>query len=191
MRYDPSKYETVEARLKRLHQTSPGVSVHTEIVWHDAEFKSVCFKASLMEDGIRIATGFAYDWKAKDKGATTTNWVETAETSAVGRAIANSKYQDPNAKRPSLNEMEIASERETPPAAKPAAKPMPIPAHDWREQMKEIVGGKEDMVTEFLIQRKQIKVGQTWADIPKAYAVVVMEHPDKFLAHVVAYSSKD
>ena len=190
MRYDPSKYETVEQRLKRLHQTNPGVSVHTEIVWHDAEFKSVCFKASLIEDGVVIATGFAYDWKAKDRGATTTNWVETSETSAVGRAIANSKYQDPNAKRPSLNEMEIATERE----ASSGAKPVPQPAEkvkDWREQMKEIVTGKEDMVTEFLLQRKQIKAGQTWADIPKGYAKVVMEHPDKVLAHVVAYSSKD
>jgi hypothetical protein len=187
MRYDPSKYETVEQRLRRLHQTSPRVSVHTEIVWHDADFKSVCFKASLLEDGVVIATGFAYDWKAKDKGATTTNWVETSETSAVGRAIANSKYQDPNSKRPSLDEMEIATERE----ASSGAEPAPQPAKTWQDQMKEIVTGKEDMVTAFLLERKRIKAGQTWADIPRSYAGIIMEHPDKFLAHVVAHSARD
>jgi hypothetical protein len=203
MRYDPSKYETVDARLKRLFITNPKVSIHTEIVWNDADFNKVCFKASLMEQGEVIATGFAMDWKSKDKGATTTNWVETSETSAIGRAIANSKYQDKSAERPSRQEMEIAANRDTvaspvaqvsasaqPPYTAPAAKPAPAQVPTIKERLLSVVGKNEVAVNKFLLGRGQIKKGQTFLEVGDGYAKSIVEFPAKFLALAVASNGK-
>jgi len=190
MRYDPSKYETVDARLKRLFITNPKVSVHTEIVWNDTDFNKVCFKASLIEGGEVIATGYAMDWKAKDKGATTTNWVETSETSAIGRAIANSKYMDKNAERPSRQEMEIAANRNSDPSKDKAvpqvATPKPKPTPTVRDRLLAVVGKNELSVNKFLLGRGQIKNGQTFRDVEDKYAKSIVEFPAKFLALAVA-----
>jgi hypothetical protein len=200
MRYDPSKYETVDARLKRLFITNSKVSVHTEIVWNDDDFNKVCFKASLMEDGKVIATGFAMDWKSKDKGATTTNWVETSETSAIGRAIANSKYQDKNAERPSRQEMEIAATRNTvaaptpvkqvsAPTPTPTPTPAPTPVKNIpsvKDRLLSVVGDNALAVNKFLLDRGKIKNGQTFLDVGDGYAKSIVEYPAKFLALAVA-----
>lgn len=198
MRYDPSKYATVEQRLKRLYAGNPLVFIHTEIVWHNEDFTGICFKASIVESGEIIATGFAYDWKDKDRGATITNWVETAETSAVGRAIANSKHQDPSSMRPSREEMELASARSesapTPPPTAPAPPPTasaPPPAKekpaDLMTTVRTVVNGKEDKVNALLLARGAIQPNQTWEDITQKYAANIVAHPDKFLALVIAH----
>ena len=193
MRYDPSKYETVEARLKRLHATNPNVTVHTDIHWHSDDFTMVCFKAELHENGDVISTGFAMDWKQKDRGATTTNWVETSETSAIGRAIANSKYQDKDAQRHSLEEMEIAATRNESGQANQVtqAKPADSPAKKTKAQLlEEVVGDNEKSVNEFLLSRKEIKSDQTYRDVKDSYAKSIIQYPAKFLALAVAHSAK-
>jgi hypothetical protein len=205
MRYDPSKYEDVATRLQRIYALNPKLRIITEIEWHDVEFNKVCFKASLLEDDTVIATGFAMDWKSKDRGATTTNWVETSETSAIGRCIANSKYQDKNAERPSKQEMEIASERSsaTPVKAKAATKVKPTPSTIIAEKqpvlegkalrdktLKELVGAKEKDVNNFLIGKAQIKKTETFLDVSDAYAKQMIDHPAKFLAIVTATCAK-
>lgn len=203
MRYDPSKYEDVATRLQRIHSENPKLRVITEIAWHDDDFSKVCFKASLLEGDVVLATGFAMDWKSKDRGATTTNWVETSETSAIGRCIANSKYQDKNAERPSKQEMQIAASRKTevtPKAAsKPKASPTPEPKPtaelikelDKEKSLSKVVGKNEDAVNKFLRERKQITVKQTYRDVSDAYAKSIIEFPAKFLALALASNSKD
>jgi len=194
MRYDPSKYEDVATRLQRIYSENPKLRVITEIEWHDDDFSKVCFKASLLEDDVVLATGFAMDWKSKDRGATTTNWVETSETSAIGRCIANSKYQDKNAERPSKQEMEIASERTaaSPVKANAPAKAKPAsPKPNTRDkQLKELVGKKSKEVNQFLISKGQIKETETFLDVSDAYAKQMIEHPAKFLAIVTATCAK-
>ena len=201
MRYDPSKYEDVATRLQRIYSVNPKLRIVTEIEWHDEEFNKVCFKASLLEEDVVISTGFAMDWKSKDRGATTTNWVETSETSAIGRCIANSKYQDKNAERPSLQEMEIASERAASPVKakapkqKPSTKEAPpantdSPLEKRNKQLKALVGEKEDQVNQFLIGKAQIKKTETFLDVSDAYAKQMIQHPAKFLAIVTATCAK-
>ena len=201
MRYDPSKYEDVATRLQRIHSVNPKLRIITEIAWHDDEFSKVCFKASLIEDDTVLSTGYAMDWKSKDRGATTTNWVETSETSAIGRCIANSKYQDKDAERPSKQEMEIASNRraEASPTPKPKASPTPEPKPtaevikelDKEKSLSKIVGKNEDAVNKFLKGRKQITAKQTYRDVSDAYAKSIIEFPAKFLALALASDSKD
>jgi hypothetical protein len=196
MRYDPSKYEDVATRLQRIHSSNSNLRVITEIAWHDDEFNKVAFKASLMEGDTVLATGFAMDWKAKDRGATTTNWVEVAETSAIGRCIANSKHQDKGAERPSKQEMEIAASRQaevkdngTP---KPSAKPArPLSASTGEAaQLTKVVGVNEAAVNRFLLERSQIKEGQTYRDVASSYAKSMVEYPAKFLALALSSDSK-
>lgn len=192
MRYDPSKYEDVATRLQRIHSSNPNLRVITEIAWHDDEFNKVAFKASLMEGDTVLATGFAMDWKAKDRGATTTNWVEVAETSAIGRCIANSKYQDKGAERPSRQEMEIAASRQT--EVKGNGKPKPAPTGEVAKlsspDLDKVVGVNEAAVNKFLLSRSQIKNGQTYRDVGNAYAKSILEYPAKFLALALSSDSK-
>ena len=195
MRYDPNKYEDVATRLQRIHSSNPNLRVLTEIAWHDDEFNKVAFKASLMEGDTVLATGFAMDWKAKDRGATTTNWVEVAETSAIGRCIANSKYQDKGAERPSRQEMEIAASRQTEVKGNGTPKPVkPAPAVEVAKlsspDLDKVVGVNEAAVNRFLLGRSQIKEGQTYRDVGNAYAKSIIEYPAKFLALALSSDSK-
>ena len=196
MRYDPNKYEDVATRLQRIHAVNPNLRVITEIAWHDEEFNKVCFKASLMEGDSVLATGYAMDWKSKDRGATTTNWVETSETSAIGRCIANSKYQDKNAERPSKQEMEIAAERKAEnKAVTPTSNGKPAPAAPVQSKpdvgkytvaLEKVVGKNAKAVNTFLIGRNQIKQGETYKDVSEHYAKSIVEYPSKFLALVLS-----
>jgi hypothetical protein len=105
-------YEEVKDRLPRFWDCVKQGRITTEILDHSENWDRVVMKASLFDGETLIATGTAMDWKDKDRNANKTNWVEVAETSAIGRAIANSRYQDPNANRPSREEMEVAKERQ-------------------------------------------------------------------------------
>jgi hypothetical protein len=105
-------YEEVKDRLPRFWDCVKQGRLVTEVLDHSENWDQVVMKASLFDWGTLIATGIAMDWKGKDNQANKTNWVEVAETSAIGKAIANSQYQDPNAKRPSREEMEVAFDRQ-------------------------------------------------------------------------------
>jgi hypothetical protein len=107
-----ANYEEVKDRLKRLHSLAKDARIITEIADHSDDWNRVVMKACLYEGDVLVSTGFAMDWKGKDNQANRTNWVEVCETSAVGRCIANSRYQDPKALRPSREEMEVAKERQ-------------------------------------------------------------------------------
>ena len=107
-----ANYEEVKDRLKRLHSLAKDARIITEITDHSEDWNRVVMKACLYEGDTLVSTGFAMDWKGKDNQANRTNWVEVCETSAVGRCIANSRYQDPKALRPSREEMEVAKERQ-------------------------------------------------------------------------------
>ena len=126
-RFNLKDYEMVEDRLKRFWKECPNGAVRTEVEWVSEDGMMVAFSSSLYrdkDDADPTATGTAMDWKGKTRGAEATNWWETAETSAIGRAIANSPWQNPKAKRPSRQEMAIAEGRQggaSPP--KPKAKP--------------------------------------------------------------------
>ena len=104
-------YEMVEDRLKRFWTKCPDGRIDTEVVNVLMDGAMIMVKAYLYahrDDKHPVATGLAMDWKGKDSGATKTNWMETSETSAIGRAIANSPYQSKKAPRPSREEMQVA-----------------------------------------------------------------------------------
>jgi hypothetical protein len=115
MNFKLQNYEMVEDRLKRFWEKCPDGRIDTEVVNVLMDGAMIMVKAYLYahrDDKHPVATGLAMDWKGKDSGATKTNWMETSETSAIGRAIANSPYQSKKALRPSREEMQVALGRQ-------------------------------------------------------------------------------
>lgn len=183
-------YEQVDARLKRVHGQSDKVRIHTEVQAHSENWDRVVVKASLYEGDTLLATGIAMDWKDKDRNANRTNWVEVAETSAIGRAIANSKFQDPNAKRPSREEMEVAEGRNGISAPKEAVK---LNGNGSRSQLVKLMADHkltDSVVDKFFGQRGWISEGQTWTDaspdkLDQIYGRA-KENPKGFVAAIAA-----
>ena len=162
-----ANYEEVKDRLKRLHSLAKDARIITEITDHSEDWNRVVMKACLYEGDTLVSTGFAMDWKGKDNQANRTNWVEVCETSAVGRCIANSRYQDPKALRPSREEMEVAKDRqgvskEIVESAKKAvteiAKAHPLVQLIGKHKMSDAC------VSNFFGERGWINADQTWRD---------------------------
>lgn len=63
-------------------------------------------------------------------------------------------------------------------AAKPAAAP------SLADKLREAFGAREAEVIPFLIDRQQIKAGESWDAVPKEYAERVLNAPDRFLQAV-------
>jgi len=93
-------YETVEERIDKFYQKHQDGRIHTEI--HTLTDKSVIFKASVYIGEIMVATGFATENANSPRMAE--SYLENAETSAIGRALANYNFAKHGA-RPSREEM--------------------------------------------------------------------------------------
>lgn len=117
-------YETVHERLPKFYALYPHPKgkVITDMVYHKDDYSLVVFKASLLVDDVIIATGWAFEEKGKGY-VNATSHIENAETSAIGRALANIGLAGD--KRPSREEMQkaerMASEFEKPNPLTPEA----------------------------------------------------------------------
>lgn len=105
MKFDLSQYATVEERLAKFWADHPNGAVITEIAHREAD--SIIVKAYIYfeRDGDLVATGLAEEVRDASP-VNKTSFVENAETSAIGRGLANANYQVK--KRPSLEEMQKA-----------------------------------------------------------------------------------
>ena len=95
-------YEPVEARLSRFWELhAEDGRIETELVSHNNGHYIV--KAIIWVADRQVATGLA-DEHTEAKGVNSRNALENAETSAIGRALANFNFA-PKGKRPSREEM--------------------------------------------------------------------------------------
>lgn len=108
MRFDLSQYATVEERLAKFWEEHPNGAVITEIAHREGD--TIIFKAYIyFERGSDlVATGYAEEVKDASP-VNKTSFVENAETSAIGRGLANANYA--MKKRASREEMEKVNRR--------------------------------------------------------------------------------
>ena len=107
-KFNPAEYETVEDRLKVFWKDNPEGRIETEILHITPDGQCVTIQASVFkqaEDARPVTTGIAQETKGQGGFANSDAWMENCETSAIGRALANWKYQGSNKKRPSAEEM--------------------------------------------------------------------------------------
>lgn len=97
-------YEPVESRIARFWQENPNGAIHTSLIFNDES--SVAVMAQIYRDKDHPpcdASGIAHEVVGSSPVNKTSAW-ENAETSAIGRALANLGYAAKNA-RPSKEEM--------------------------------------------------------------------------------------
>ena len=105
MSFNLEEYELVEDRLKAYWEDNPEGMITTNVVHITEDGTCVTIKADITDNNGRlVATGIAQETKGQGGFANKDAWVENCETSAIGRALANWKYQGSN-KRPSRQEM--------------------------------------------------------------------------------------
>ena len=113
MAFNINDYETVEVRLGKFIADYPDFMVHTELLEHSEKRFIVLAKIyRTCVDSHPFATGLAYEI-ISDRGVNSTSALENAETSAIGRSLANAGYAA-KGKRPSQSEMAKVIAAETP-----------------------------------------------------------------------------
>src|SRR2546423_607674 len=102
------QYETVALRIKKFREAHPDYPVVTTILHRDAEV--VIMHAAISNpDGRVLGTGHAEEWR-KSSTINKTSAIENAETSAIGRALANLGFG--GTEFASANEIDTAKRKE-------------------------------------------------------------------------------
>lgn len=106
-KFDLSSYIPVQDRITQFWEKHPDGRIITEMHTYDQNMDRVIFVAYAYKDRnneLADATGWAEEIKG-GYGANSTSHVENAETSAIGRALANMGFATSAADRPSREEM--------------------------------------------------------------------------------------
>jgi len=114
MKFDLSQYETVEERIRRFYETNEDARIvtHNLTTPEDRTVSTWIVRAEVFltsgdqANGLPKASGLAFEIDG-GPGANSTAALENAETSAIGRALANAGYS--GRKRPSREEMSKAN----------------------------------------------------------------------------------
>jgi hypothetical protein len=143
MGFNLDNYETVEERLVKFWEAHPEGRILTSI--HHYDDNKVVIKAEIYfnrEDERPVATGYAEEVRGSSPVNKTAH-VENADTSAIGRGLANCGFQSKAAPRPSRQEMEKVNRYNE----RPVERPMPAkPAQNFSKQDQTSVADAVDEV---------------------------------------------
>ena len=104
MAFDLSNYETVDERLHKWWKEYPDGRLETEVIEaSNTRFIVLCKLFKTEADSKPCATGLALE-TISDRGVNANFALPNAETSAIGRALANAGFSA-KGKRPSREEM--------------------------------------------------------------------------------------
>jgi hypothetical protein len=107
VRFNLDEYVPVQERIISFWQDHPQGRIITALMSDTADFKTCRYAAQIFtdrEDERPAATGWAFEI-AGGNSANATSHEENAETSAIGRALANLGYATSQKDRPSREEM--------------------------------------------------------------------------------------
>lgn len=113
MAFNLDDYRPVQERINDFYRDHPDGRIVTRLESLPDDFQLCRYRAELfrtLSEQTPAATGHAVGI-AGDGSPAGTNWEETAETSAIGRALANLGYAKDARTRPSREEMTVASAR--------------------------------------------------------------------------------
>lgn len=111
-RFNPADYDTVESRIGKFWADHPAGRLLTELVHRDERQYIVrCEVYTDRDDDRPAATGYAEETVGSSP-VNKTSALENAETSAIGRGLANLNYA--TKARPSVTEMEKAGRQQEP-----------------------------------------------------------------------------
>ena len=169
-KFNLENYETVEERLKVFWKENPQGRIFTEVVHETDDGSCVTIRAFIYKDENDtnpISTGIAQETKGQGGFANTDAWVENCETSAIGRALANWKYQGSNKPRPSAEEMSKVVKEDTPKT--PSKKEVAKITNDSAEKFAEDIGANKksigdqlnDILKEMIPNNKKMKEVKT------------------------------
>mgnify|MGYP001236801449 FL=1 len=145
-KFNLDNYETVEDRLKAFWRDHPNARISTEIAHITTEGTCVTIRAEIFKqekDARPVSTGIAQETKGQGGFANADAWMENCETSAIGRALANWKYQGSTKPRPSREEMsKVGNQKpnqETPKKKQVVQESTKSPSSLTEPQLKEMV----------------------------------------------------
>ena len=125
-------YVTVAERVAAFYQTYPQGRINTQIVQHDTESGFILMRAEIYrstDDASPSATGHAFEVRSESY-VNKTSYIENAETSSVGRALALLGFEVRRGIA-SREEMDKTARMQPPDRASaeraPAEKPSPAP----------------------------------------------------------------
>ena len=136
-KFNLENYETVEDRLKAFWKDYPDGRIETDIIHITQDGTCVTVRAEIYRletDARPVTTGIAQETKGQGGFANADAWMENCETSAIGRALANWKYQGSNKPRPSKEEMSKSA-----PKVEVEKKPVAKPSEAELESMNKVV----------------------------------------------------
>lgn len=126
--FNPNDYETVDSRIHRFYEAHPEGRILTQIVeiYRDENGRPIQYivRAEAFRDRLSTipdATGYAEETVSVST-APKSSLLETCETSAIGRCLANLSFS-PKGSRPSRTEMEKAARHDEPRPIKKAGRP--------------------------------------------------------------------
>lgn len=179
MAFDLSNYETVESRLQKFWDLYADGRIETVLMNYDGEsciVRTVIWKHR--DDAQPTATGYAHEIHS-DRGVNATSFVENAESSSIGRCLANMNFAKQGA-RPSREEMQkverlggqpVNNQMHTPPGAFATPKQQHFikalaKGKDWDEgkALEELhkLLGVNDVIMETLSPSQASRVIEAW-----------------------------
>ena len=201
-KFNLENYETVEDRLKAFWRDHPNARISTEIAHITPEGTCVTIRAEIFkqeEDARPVSTGIAQETKGQGGFANTDAWVENCETSAIGRALANWKYQGSGKARPSKEEMskvgnskDNVGKKESPKKKQVAQEITKSPSSITEGQLKEMVFSMCNEDKNFAkkcydTSNTRLKMDKTISDNVAEWS---NDNVDKFLLLVESYVTK-
>lgn len=160
MGFNLDNYEQVKDRIARFYKDHADGRITTELITDSAMLREFAgFKATVWIGAELKATGFAYEERGQDGGVNKNAWVENAETSAIGRALANADYC--GTLRPSREEMS-----KTAPAKQEKIEELEPERAEWESKIKALADGLDGDARAAFVKELEFDTCAKWGRIP-------------------------